>query len=174
MACTEPRDLARLDANDRTYAGSVQVPVPIRRQGYRVAHRLLRSWWFVARPHVRGVKCVLTDGDRVLLVRHTYGRTEWDLPGGGIHRGEEPAAAARREMQEELGVEIDGLRPLGEISLRAYRARDRIHCFHAEIGPAELTIDEGELAAASWFARDELPKGVGRYVFVVLRRIRPG
>ena len=149
----------------------MQVPVPIRRQGYRIAHRLLRSWWFIARPHTSGVKCVLTDGDRVLLVRHTYGNTEWDLPGGGIHKGEEPVEAARREMEEELGVQLENPRPLGQISLRAYRARDRIHCFHAEIGPADLTIDEGELAAASWFARDEIPEEVGRYVFAVLGRI---
>jgi 8-oxo-dGTP pyrophosphatase MutT (NUDIX family) len=149
----------------------MQVPVPIRRQGYRVAHRLLRAWWFVARPRVRGVKCALTDGDRVLLVRHTYGNQEWDLPGGGIRRGEPPLVAARREMEEELGVRLDHMHPLGEISLRAYRAHDRIHCFQAEIGPAELAIDEGELAAASWFARDSLPTDVGRYVFAVLDRL---
>lgn len=145
--------------------------MPIRRQGYRVAHRLLRSWWFIARPHVSGVKCALTDGNRVLLVRHTYGNQEWDLPGGGIRRGEKPVAAARREMEEELGVQLDNPRPLGTISLRAYRARDRIHCFHADIGPAELTIDEGELAEAAWFERDELPSEVGRYVHALLGRI---
>jgi 8-oxo-dGTP pyrophosphatase MutT (NUDIX family) len=114
------------------------------------------------------VKCALTDGDRVLLVRHTYGHDQWDIPGGGIHRGEEPLAAARREMEEELGVTIDDLHPLGQLSVRPYRARDQIHCFHAELGPVELTIDEGELAAAKWFAQDELPRKASRYVDRVL------
>jgi 8-oxo-dGTP pyrophosphatase MutT (NUDIX family) len=133
---------------------------------------LLRAWWFVARPRVQGVKCALTDGDKVLLVRHTYGHSEWDIPGGGIRRGEEPLAAARREMEEELGVQIDGLRPLGDISLRAYRAHDRIHCFHAELGAAKLTIDYGELADARWFARDQLPAELSRYVLTILDRLR--
>jgi 8-oxo-dGTP pyrophosphatase MutT (NUDIX family) len=146
----------------------VQVPVPVRRLGYRIAHRVLRSWWFIVRPQVRGVKCALTDGDSVLLVRHTYGHTEWDLPGGGVKRGEDPAVAARREMEEELGVQIENMRPVGHVKLRAYRAHDRIDCFHAEIGPVELRIDEGELEVASWFPRDRLPREVSRYVSAIL------
>lgn len=146
----------------------MEVPVPIRRQGYRVAHFLLRTSWFIARPHIRGVKCVLTDGDRVLLVRHTYGQRVWDLPGGGIRRGEPAVSAARREMHEELGVQLDGVTALGDVSVRPYRARDRIHCFHAELGPAELTIDKGELAAARWFPREQLPTDISRYVRPIL------
>jgi 8-oxo-dGTP pyrophosphatase MutT (NUDIX family) len=149
----------------------VQVPVPIRRQGYRVAHLLLRSWWFIARPQMRGVKCALTDGDRVLLVRHTYGHSEWDLPGGGVKRSEEPPAAARREMEEELGIQIDDLRSLGQLKSRVYRKHDRVDCFHAEIGPAELTIDEGELEVARWFPRDRLPAELSRYVRPILTRL---
>ncbi|MBV9416653.1 MAG: NUDIX domain-containing protein, partial [Solirubrobacterales bacterium] len=43
----------------------------------------------------------------VLLVRHTYGRRSWDLPGGTVRRRELPVDAARREMQEELGCRIE-------------------------------------------------------------------
>ena len=40
----------------------------------RIAYAGLRTYWFLApAPSVVGVKCVLTDGDDVLLVRHTYG-----------------------------------------------------------------------------------------------------
>ena len=72
--------------------------VTARRVGYRVAYRLLQLVWLFARPAKSGVKCVLTDGDRVLLVRHTYGSRGWALPGGGLKRGEQPVAGARREM----------------------------------------------------------------------------
>ena len=150
----------------------MQLPVPLRRQGYRVAHRLLRSWWFIARPNVEGVKCLLTCGDRVLLVRHTYGRGEWDLPGGGIRRDEPPAEAARREMEEELSLQLGELRALGEIQARPYRARDRIYCFQAELSTPEVTIDEGELAAAEWYPRGQLPRDINRYVSRVLALAR--
>jgi 8-oxo-dGTP diphosphatase len=41
-------------------------------------------------------------GDRILMVRHVHdGRDYWTLPGGGIEPGEQPAAAAIRELEEE-------------------------------------------------------------------------
>src|SRR5664279_2290745 len=64
------------------------LPVRVRRVGYRAAHRLLRVYWFILRPTTDGAKCLLTRGDRILLVRHTYGRSEWDLPGGTVARNE--------------------------------------------------------------------------------------
>jgi 8-oxo-dGTP pyrophosphatase MutT (NUDIX family) len=146
----------------------MQPPLALRRLGYRVAHRLLRGWWFIRRPTGHGVKCVLTNGDSVLLVRHTYGRRQWDLPGGTPRRGEPPLSAARREMQEELGVAIDGLRPIGEIHASPYHASDTLHCFHAELSETELQIDRGELAAAHWFPRAQLPRDINRYVLRIL------
>ncbi|GGZ63430.1 NUDIX hydrolase [Streptomyces subrutilus] len=53
---------------------------------------------------------VLTDSaGRVLLVQPTYGRADrWHLPGGGVDSdlGENPRAAARREVREELGLDL--------------------------------------------------------------------
>lgn len=44
----------------------------------------------------------------------------WSLPKGELNDGEEPEAAARREFEEELGVEGAGaLQPLGEVRQRA-------------------------------------------------------
>jgi predicted NUDIX family NTP pyrophosphohydrolase len=40
----------------------------------------------------------------------------WQIPKGGIEEGEDPAAAARREVQEELGVSVTApLEDLGEV-----------------------------------------------------------
>lgn len=52
-----------------------------------------------------GAACALFD-DRghVLLVRHTYGRLNWELPGGVANSGEPPDQTARRELLEETGL----------------------------------------------------------------------
>jgi ADP-ribose pyrophosphatase YjhB (NUDIX family) len=49
---------------------------------------------------------VAVDGDRVLLHR-TEIDDFWSLPGGHVELGETAADALRREMMEELGVEIE-------------------------------------------------------------------
>jgi ADP-ribose pyrophosphatase YjhB (NUDIX family) len=149
----------------------VWLPVPIQRLGYRVAYTVLRTYWFIRRPKLSGVKCVLTDGNEVLLVRHTYGPRAWDLPGGAIKRGEAPATAARREMTEELGVSIDDWRALGTVTVVVDHRRDLVHCFQAQAPERAVTIDRGELAAAGWFARDGLPSDLGRYAGRILDRV---
>ncbi|MEJ2854875.1 MULTISPECIES: NUDIX hydrolase [unclassified Saccharothrix] len=54
---------------------------------------------------------LFVDGDRVLMVRKTYGE-QWDLPGGYVDIGESPAAACRREITEELGLDRQVVKPL--------------------------------------------------------------
>lgn len=148
------------------------VPVPIRRIAYQVAHRLLRTWWFFRRPPLQGVKCVLTDGDRVLLVRHTYGRREWDLPGGTPRRGEPPIDAASREMEEELGIQITDWQPLGELLRVSYRCEDTLHCFRAELDSPKLALNRAEIETEQWFPQRDLPTPLGRHVQPVLGLVR--
>ena len=55
-------------------------------------------------PSVFGVAgAVFDEQGRVLLVRQRY-MAGWRLPGGGVDRGEAPAAALLRELGEEIGL----------------------------------------------------------------------
>jgi 8-oxo-dGTP pyrophosphatase MutT (NUDIX family) len=153
------------------YAGAVSLQLRLRRIAYRGVHTVLRGYWFVRRPRVEGVKCVLTAGDQVLLVRHTYGHREWDLPGGAAKRSEDPLATARREMREELGIDVDDWKPLGQVFGTDYHRVDAMHCFHADLRHAELTFDRGEIAAAGWFDRRRLPAELSPRVPEILARV---
>lgn len=138
----------------------------------RGAYVGLRVYWFLLRPQIVAVKCILTHGDEVLLVRHTYGTREWELPGGTVRRRELPRDAARREMSEELGRGIDDWVDLGELLLSVNHHRDNLHLFHARLADRELDLNLAELAEARWFPRDGLPLDVGRYVSMILARVR--
>jgi ADP-ribose pyrophosphatase len=54
-------------------------------------------------------------GEMVLVrqYRHAIGRWAWELPAGTLKPGEEPAAAAARECQEEIGLIPGELTRLG-------------------------------------------------------------
>ena len=137
----------------------------------RVAYVGLRTYWFVFRPRVVGVKCVLTHGDDVLLVRHTYGHRAWDLPGGTVRRREVPRAAAEREMHEELGCRIEDWISLGELFVNADHHDDNLHLFQARVPDRVLDLNLTELDEAAWFPRDALPADLSRHVRTIVGRV---
>jgi 8-oxo-dGTP diphosphatase len=55
---------------------------------------------------------VITDGESVLLIKRKGDPFSgyWALPGGFIDPGETPEEAAKRELQEETGVDIGGIK----------------------------------------------------------------
>jgi 8-oxo-dGTP diphosphatase len=57
---------------------------------------------------------VVVEGDQVLLTRRkpgTHLAGAWEFPGGKVEPGEDPRAALRRELDEELGIDVS----VGEI-----------------------------------------------------------
>ncbi|MFK0046323.1 NUDIX hydrolase [Streptomyces sp. NPDC090741] len=71
-----------------------------------------REEWIKTLPRTVVASCVLMldpDG-RVLLLRYGPGQPvagQWWVPGGMLDHGEDPWAAARREMSEETGIDLD-------------------------------------------------------------------
>lgn len=60
-----------------------------------------------------GVYAVLLEGDQILTTFQEAPKPEFQLPGGGIDRGEQPIAALHREVMEETGWSIRVIRRLG-------------------------------------------------------------
>lgn len=60
-----------------------------------------------------GVYAILLDGAHLLATHQAEPTPEFQLPGGGIDRGEHPIAALHREVFEETGWKIAVTRRLG-------------------------------------------------------------
>ncbi|MFJ5728103.1 NUDIX hydrolase [Streptomyces paradoxus] len=73
---------------------------------------LPRAEWVKTLPQTIVASCVLLldDEDRILLLRYAGGLPAaglWGLPGGMLDHGEDPVAAARRELHEETGIVVE-------------------------------------------------------------------
>ena len=135
------------------------IPVWLGRLGYRFAYIVLRVVSLVVRPHTRGVKCLVTAGDELLLVRHSYGRRVWDMPGGFVRRGEAFDAATRRELGEELGIaEQARLTDLGQVQREHLGRHETIAIFRVDLAARAGAIQGFELQEIGWFARGALPE----------------
>lgn len=127
------------------------------RFGYRLAFLILKMWWAVRRPRHAGALVALWHRGEVLLVRASY-RKAWTLPGGGVRTGEEPADAAVRELEEELGIAWHG--PLRHaVSIEEYwENRDQVvHIFEASVRQKPpLRFDNREIVEARFFHPAEI------------------
>lgn len=79
---------------------------------------MIRRYGEPVRPGQRyrrrpGVYAILLDGDQLLATHQAEPIPEYQLPGGGIDKGEHPIAALHREVFEETGWSIRIDRRLG-------------------------------------------------------------
>lgn len=117
-----------------------------------VRHRVAR---LVSQRFTVGSSVVLVDGDRLLLVRHSY-RRYWSTPGGFLEAGEQPVEAAVREIKEELGVDVE---PLDQGVCLMHGRPHLDFTFKARlVDPTQVPTPQGpEIEAAEWFTLDALP-----------------
>ena len=144
----------------------------LRRAAYRLAYRLLSVAALVWPPRGQGAKGLLVCDGEVLLVRHTYGPRRWELPGGGVKRGEEPLAALRRELDEELGLEVSSAAAMATQYGPGRRHRHRTHVYRVDLPAREVRADPVEIAEARWCDPVSPPSPLGPKVAEVLRTVR--
>jgi 8-oxo-dGTP diphosphatase len=86
----------------RRLANWIQRYSPLR-WGLKIGVRL-----FVPRHLVGAAGVIFNQSGQILLVEHVFrSYYSWGLPGGWVERGESPAEAVRREIQEELGLRVE-------------------------------------------------------------------
>ncbi|MDQ5962251.1 MAG: hypothetical protein QG653_58 [Patescibacteria group bacterium] len=117
----------------------------------------MRSWWYMTRPKTSGAKVVIVCGDEILLIKTTYGYA-YTLPGGGIKKNETPEMAAKRETQEEVGIQLDSVFPLPPFVTHEEYKEDTVYGFYSEVGNKDYKLDALEIDSAEWFPADNLPK----------------
>jgi 8-oxo-dGTP diphosphatase len=85
---------------------------------------------------------VIERDGRVLICRRRPEQThplKWEFPGGKVESGEQPVEALRRELREELGIEVGAASEITRFSFQ-YPGRDpillvfyRVNCYSGQV-----------------------------------------
>lgn len=114
-------------------------------------------------------KVVIEKDGKVLITRYPTD-TEWDLPGGRIHRGEKPAIGLAREIKEEIGLDATIGKPFFADMFAAQDGDERYFVTFAAtlIDPNQsFVLQKEEVAEVCWIGKNELQS---KPLFEVCRR----
>lgn len=119
----------------------------------------IRYWTDFSNRRIQGVRLIIVDERRVLLVSHWYAPWAWTLPGGGVDKNETPEDAAIREAREETGLIVNSIG--GEVG--QYQGRfgrhDLVAVYWTGDFSGSLALKPNmEIMARSWFDIDRLPE----------------
>lgn len=103
--------------------------------------------------------CVVHQQARVLLgmKKRGFGAGKWNGFGGKVQDGETIEQAARREVNEEAGIDVQDLEQVGKIDFEFQGNSEilEVHIFRAETFTGEPT--ESDEMKPQWFSIDALP-----------------
>ena len=128
-----------------------KLPARMRRLSMRLAH---------AHFTVTAGAVIFNDKNEVLLLKHRFrAGSGWGLPGGFMETGEQPEDALRRELREEIGLEIDDVKVF---AARSFKKPQQVEVLFRGRANADVKSVNMEIERAEWFAIDALPEGLPR------------
>ena len=102
-----------------------------------------------------GVTGIIFDkDDKILLVKHTYRKVKWGLPGGYLKAKEYPTEGLERELEEETGLLVSADRLF---KLRTDRETGRLDLCYIGVYIGGIFKKSSEVDEYGLFSEDELP-----------------
>jgi 8-oxo-dGTP pyrophosphatase MutT (NUDIX family) len=111
----------------------------------------VKAYYLYLSPETRGVRIVLTYKGEILFVKNSYG-LKYNFPGGNIGKNENAEFGAKREVKEELGIDLKSLIFLGNIvpPLEYEYRKNTISIFTSELINKDIHINNVEIETYKW------------------------
>lgn len=111
---------------------------------------------------------ILDSQNRVLLLHHRFRPgSGWGIPGGFINPMEQAEDAIRRELREEIGLEVEQLEIAFISTLQQY---NQVEIIFRAFACNEATPENLEITEARWFALNALPQELTNYQRMLVER----
>lgn len=107
--------------------------------------------------------CIFNENGEVLLQKRAD-CNKWGFPGGAVELGETPEMAAKREVKEETGLDIEVNKLIGIYtdSDVVCANGDKVHSicigYEMSVVGGELICDENETLELKYFSLDNMPE----------------
>jgi ADP-ribose pyrophosphatase YjhB (NUDIX family) len=113
----------------------------------------------------------LDEAGRLLLLKHVFhAGSGWGVPGGFIEKGEDAPAALRRELREEIGLEVTDLQLVYTRTLRRPQQVEMVFLCRPAGAIGALSP---EIERAEWFSLDALPPDLSENQRVLIAKALP-
>jgi ADP-ribose pyrophosphatase YjhB (NUDIX family) len=135
------------------------LPGVVRRRVVRIGQR---------RFTVTAGALVFDDDGRILLLEHVFRPdSRWGIPGGFLSKGEQPEVALRRELQEEVALEVTDVKFLFARTLPRPRQVEIYFLCRPNGVPKPSSF---EITKAEWFTVDSLPADLSQDQRRIIKR----
>jgi mutator protein MutT len=101
---------------------------------------------------------IFNDEGQVLLLKHSFrSGSGWGIPGGFLEAGEHPEQALRRELHEEIGLEV---RQVEIFTARSFKRPQQVEILFRCRASGAVKPRTIEIEQAQWFSVNSLPRGL--------------
>ena len=102
------------------------------------------------------VAAIIKEGERIFATQRGYGEHKgyWEFPGGKIEPGETRHQALKREIKEELGIDITINKLVSTIEYQYSTFHLTMHCYLCTCDTQSIELHEH--LSAKWITQNEL------------------
>jgi len=112
-----------------------------------------------------GAAAVIIDAEGcILLAKHSYGEYNWELPGGKSESNESAEDTAKREVLEEVGLDITVGRLTGIYYDPSYDMHHFVFVSRIEDGKTPKP-SSAEILECGYFSIDDLPRPISDFTY---------
>ena len=121
---------------------------------------------------------IFNDSGQVLLLKHRFrAGSGWGIPGGFLEHGEQPEEALRRELREEIGLEVHHVEIFTARSFKKPQQVEILFRCRANTQgaqPEQVKPRTMEVEHAEWFSPQKLPAGLPTDQRLLIERAQQG